>query len=149
MMKKTSFTNVYPLTVRWGDADALGHINNVEFIRYFESGRVNYVENTSDVPFSPEMKEGWILADIQCSYIQQVHYPQELEICSCMSKLGNKSATVTAHIYRKGEKVPVATSKGVVVWFDFVAQKTKRIPDGMRQAIIKYEQHLDLSSDES
>jgi len=39
-MSKQEFTHVFPLSVRWGDADVYGHINNVEFVRYVESGRV-------------------------------------------------------------------------------------------------------------
>ena len=38
----------YPLhfqqTVAWGDMDAFGHVNNVMYYRYFESARIEYLE---------------------------------------------------------------------------------------------------------
>lgn len=31
---------VYPITVRWSDMDAYAHVNNVQYLRYFEEARV-------------------------------------------------------------------------------------------------------------
>ncbi|MFK5633140.1 MULTISPECIES: acyl-CoA thioesterase [unclassified Ornithinimicrobium] len=31
---------VYPITVRWSDLDAYAHVNNVQYLRYFEEARV-------------------------------------------------------------------------------------------------------------
>ena len=31
---------VYPVTVRWSDMDAYAHVNNVQYLRYFEEARV-------------------------------------------------------------------------------------------------------------
>ena len=41
-MNRTDFRHVTPVTVHWGDMDALGHVNNVIFFRYVESGRISY-----------------------------------------------------------------------------------------------------------
>ena len=32
------------LQVRWGDMDALGHVNNAEYLRYFEQSRIAWLE---------------------------------------------------------------------------------------------------------
>jgi acyl-CoA thioester hydrolase len=143
-MSKTDFTNILPMQVRWIDADSLGHVNNAQYFSYIESGRVDYCDKVLELQFVPGMKTGWILADIQCSYLQQIHFPQDLEICTRFSKIGNKSATIIAHIYRKGETDPVATSQGIVVWFNYTQQKAERIPDSIRQLIIDYEKSVDI-----
>ena len=31
-----------PTPTRWGDCDMFGHVNNVQFVRYYESGRLDY-----------------------------------------------------------------------------------------------------------
>lgn len=31
---------VYPITVRWSDMDAYAHVNNVQYLRFFEEARV-------------------------------------------------------------------------------------------------------------
>jgi len=138
-MKREEFRHFYKLPVRWGDTDQLGHINNVEFFRYIESGRVDYCEQAMGVTYSTDMKEGWVLADIQCSFVQQLHYPCEIEIASRISRIGNSSAEMLAAIFRVGESDPVATSKGIVVWLDFIEQVNKRVPDEARERIKNFE----------
>ena len=142
-MSKQNFSHVFPLSVRWGDADVYGHINNVEFVRYIESGRVAYCGDVMDLNLKAGMESGWVLADIQCSYLQQVHYPALLEVRSRISKISNKSATILANIYVEGEEEPVSTSKGVMVWFDMVKQQSAAIPEAIRAKIENFEVHLE------
>ncbi|KAG1707682.1 hypothetical protein GQR58_003339 [Nymphon striatum] len=142
-MSKANFTNILSMEVRWIDLDLLGHVNNAQYFSYLESGRVDYCDKVLNMEFVPDMKAGWILADIQCSYLQQIHFPQELEICTRISKMGNKSATIIAHIYKKGETNPVATSQGIIVWFNYSSQKTEPIPESIKESIINYEKKID------
>ncbi|ORU90954.1 MAG: thioesterase [Cycloclasticus sp. symbiont of Poecilosclerida sp. N] len=140
-MSKQFFTHSFLLQVRWGDADALGHINNVQFVRYLESARVAYCDDVLDVSFKPAMMSGWILADMQCSYLQQVHYPAQLEIYTRIGKIGNKSATISADIYCEDE--PVMRSQSIMVWFDYAQQKTVSVPDAVRAKIAAFEKSVE------
>lgn len=142
---KSDFTHCITMPVRWRDLDALGHVNNATYFTYLELGRVEYCDQVLDVQFNPDSKQSWILADIQCSYRQQIHYPETLEICTRISQLGNKSATINASIYRKGEDTPVATSQAIVVWFNFEVQQTERIPDVIRGKVIEYEKSVETA----
>jgi len=138
-MNKSDFRHFFPVDVRWGDADALGHINNVQFVRYLESARVAYCDDVMGIQFKPGIDVGWILAEMQCSYLRQVHYPSSLDACTAITRLGNKSATISAYIYLNGDTSPVLTSQGVMVWFDYKQQKTASIPDLLRDKITGYE----------
>ena len=144
-MSKADFTNILTIPVRWIDQDSIGHVNNAQYFTYLESGRVEYCNKVLDMQFVPGMKSGWILADIQCGYLQQIQFPEELEVCTRVSKIGNKSATVIAHIYREGETKPVATSQGILVWFNYTKQKTESIPESVKQLIIDYEKSVDIA----
>jgi len=138
-MSKQDFNHVFPLSVRWGDADVYGHINNVEFMRYVESGRVAYCVDVMDLNLKAGMEAGWVLADMHCVYLQQVHYPALLEIRTRISKVGSKSATIVADIYAEGEQKPVLTSKGVIVWFDMLQQQSAPIPEQIKAQIAAFE----------
>jgi acyl-CoA thioester hydrolase len=142
-MSKQDFNHSLPIPVRWGDSDVYGHINNVQFVRFIESARVAYCEDVLNLKFVAGMESGWVLADIQCSYIQQVHYPALLEVHTRISKVGNSSATVLAEIYRKGEDSPVLTSKGVMVWFDMQTQQSASIPAQLKTLIANYEKSVE------
>lgn len=142
-MSKLEFTHIFPLSVRWGDADVYGHINNVEFVRYVESGRVAYCEEVMGLNLKVGMESGWVLADMHCTYLQQVHYPALLEVHTRISKVGNKSATVLADIYCKGEEEPVLTSRGVMVWFDMKRQQSAPVPEQIKTKVVSYEKSVE------
>jgi acyl-CoA thioesterase FadM len=36
---------VHHYAIHWGDQDTMGHVNNVQYVRYAESGRVNWTRN--------------------------------------------------------------------------------------------------------
>ena len=142
-MNKKDFSHVLELAVRWGDADVYGHINNVSFVRYVESGRVAYVDDVMNLSLVANMDAAWVLADIQCSFLQQVEYPCLLEVCTRVKKLGTKSITLETGLYRQGESEPVLSSVAVMVWFDFKGQKSANIPAEQRATISQYEKVLE------
>ena len=120
--------------------DAVGHVNNAIYFRYVESGRIAYFRALDDgIDVQSGMNEGPILADIQCTYIGQLRYPAQIDVGTRTSKLGGKSFTVEAGIFLAGEDVPVATSRAVVVWFDYTNQQTTAVPDRIRQRILELE----------
>jgi len=139
MEKRKNYAHFLPLDVRWGDADALGHINNVQYVRYIESARVHYCKVVNDLNFEAGIKNCWILADLQCSYIGQLHYPSHIEVATRTGKLGNSSCELIASIFIDGKDEPVFTSKAVMVWFDYIDQKSLRIPDNVREEIHSFE----------
>jgi acyl-CoA thioester hydrolase len=136
-MKRSDFVHLIELPIRWGDMDAFGHVNNVQYLRYFESGRVAYVEEVTQI--SLEHNENVILADIQCSFLQQLHYPCTIEVATRTSRLGNSSFQIVGAIYRKGENLPAATCRGVMVWFDYIGQRAMPIPEPVREIILRFE----------
>ena len=47
-MKELSvYPVIYDQKVAWGDMDAFGHVNNVQYYRYIESSRILYMENVN------------------------------------------------------------------------------------------------------
>ncbi len=49
---EAEFPVVLAIPVAWGDMDAMGHVNNTVYLRYFESARIAYFER---VGFLEEM----------------------------------------------------------------------------------------------
>ena len=106
-----SYTHRFPLAVRWGDMDAYGHVNNVSFLRYLESGRVAYADAVYDRP---------IKAD------------GENVILSRTSRVGRTSMTMEQMILLAPHDALVATSRSVMVWFDFVHQRPAPVPEWLK-----------------
>lgn len=133
-----------PTPTQWGDCDALGHINNVMLLRYIESGRLDYFVRLCGFSLAPGMEQGFVIANLEVGFLNQVHHPSALEVGTRIVRLGNSSFDVDACIFQPGEDSPVLTTKAVCVWLDLVKNSSQRIPDDVRQTIIEFEQE-DLS----
>ena len=124
------------LDVRWGDMDALGHINNCEYFRYSESARLRYFEELfggGKTVFAND--EGPILADIGCAFHEQVVYPAQLEIGVAVTRVGRSSLDLITPIFRAGETTAVADVRAVLVWFDYANQQPAPVPELLRQQV--------------
>jgi len=138
-ISREDFRFFTPQPTRWGDADALGHINNVMFLRYIESGRLDYFEQLCGMKLEPGIKQGFVLADLRVSFLHQVHHPSELVVATRVSRLGNSSFDVDASIFIDEQSDSVFISKAVCVWFDFEKHASLSILDESRDAITKFE----------
>ena len=114
-MQQSEFKYIYPMDVRWGDQDILGHVNNVKLIRYLECGRVAYCSEVLGLDFIPQTKAGWILADLQCSFHSQLRFPRMITVATRFIKMGNSSAHLDATIYQDENDRPIVSSKAIVV----------------------------------
>lgn len=138
-MGRLQFRHFFEMAVRWGDLDALGHVNNVQLMRYLESGRVAYCDDVLAITFDKQLKAGWILADLHATFLDQLRYPAMVEVATRITSMGNSSAHIDAVVFHKNTDQQLLNSKGVFVWFDYEKQKSTRIPKTIRQAILEYE----------
>jgi acyl-CoA thioester hydrolase len=138
-VNRSDFVHFVSIPIRWGDMDALGHVNNAMYFRYAESGRIAYFATIGADAGLAGGGEGPILADIQCSFLGQVRYPAQLEIGTRTAKLGTKSFTIDAGMFLAGDDAPVATSRAVVVWFDYDQQTSAPLPEALRQRVLEFE----------
>lgn len=139
-VNRSDFAHFITLPIQWGDMDSIGHVNNTIYFRYAESGRIAYFRAIEATGTGGEFDgSGPILADIQCSFIGQLRYPATIDIGTRTSRIGTKSFELQAGIFVQGEDTPAATSRGVVVWFDYENQRTAPIPDDLRQRIFDLE----------
>lgn len=136
-MSEIKFLYPTEIPVHWGDQDALGHINNVMFIRYFETARVHLLLQSGIWQKFDQEGIFAVLGKIECNFLQSVHYPDTL-IAQCgLVKVGNSSITVEHQLISKKTGNVVANGIGVVVCADPVAQKSVKIPDELKEFILE------------
>ena len=128
-----------PSPTRWGDCDMFGHVNNVQFVRYYESGRLDYFHRVLDMPTVSNPQETLIIADIHVNFLRQIHHPSELAVGSRISRLGNSSFVFEAAIFIGAEETPCSTARATCVWFDYRNNQSLPIPPGARQQIGQFE----------
>lgn len=130
---RAEFAHSTRIVVRWGDMDALGHVNNAKFFTYDEQARLEYFKVFEAVVPDMWKAEGLILARLGCDFLQQLHYPATLDVALRIAKLGRSSMETECAVF-EGERL-VAVLQGVVVWFSYAAQKSAPIPEAVKAVI--------------
>jgi acyl-CoA thioester hydrolase len=131
-----------PITVRWGDMDVMGHVNNAKYFTYCESARMSYFAAIRMLEHREDDKHGPALAAAHLNFRRQVHHPAELDVWTRVSEIGRSSFRMEYEIVRRdgseqGERV--ADGHGVIVWVDYGTGRSTPIPDALRAAIREYE----------
>jgi len=131
--RRAEFAFFLDLTPRWGDMDALGHVNNAKFFTYDESVRLDYFQRLmkDDPKFWNEY--GLILAHIEADFIAQLKPPAVLEMGFRIAKIGRTSLGTEAAMF-SGEQL-VAVTRGVLVWFDYKTGTPLPVPDEVKAKI--------------
>ena len=138
------FRHVTPITVRFRDIDAMGHVNNAVFFTYLETARVEYIRNVVLQTISRNLPEaGVILAEISCQFKIPIFYGQAVEVGTRVAEMRNSSILIDQHIEADGQLA--ATAKAVVVHYDYQTGKSARIPDEMRARVEGFEARDELS----
>ncbi|WP_436899409.1 acyl-CoA thioesterase [Acinetobacter gyllenbergii] len=134
--------SVYPVvlqqTVAWGDMDAFGHVNNVQYYRYIESARIAYLMTLNI--FDQEILT--VVASSQCKYLSPVFYPDVLHIGARIEELRNSAFRMHYVLWSETQQQTVATAEAVMVCVDKNTSKKLNIPDQIRQNIIQLEQSV-------
>ena len=126
-MDKNRKLTDYPLHVeiqtRWRDLDAFGHVNNAVFVTYIENARGTLFERWN-LPFDGT-GQSLIVAAITIDYHQQLKHPTNIIAGQKITRIGNSSFDIETALFNKNnQEHPIATSKVVVVCFDFEKQKS-------------------------
>jgi len=121
---------VLQMPVRWGDMDALGHVNNIVFLQYFEQSRIEWAESVGRA--FDQKGESMILLKSIVTYLKPLVYPADLVVRLYAEPVGS-SFTLYNDLFVKGnEATPVAEGEFIIVWFDYRSGKSARVPQAMR-----------------
>ncbi len=116
------------LPVQWGEQDALGHVNNVVYFRWFESARIEYLNLLDIEHIGKQSQLGPILAATTCNYRRQIHFPDTVWVTASVDRVGRSSMVVAHTVYSERRAAIVAEGTATTVLFDYVAQRPVRIP---------------------
>lgn len=124
-----------PLEVRWGDMDALGHVNNTRYFGYFEEGRVAWFARAAP---GRRIDEGGViplLAHTACDYLAPVEYPATLVVSTRALRLGTSSVTLQ-HLVRDAKSGRAhAVGEAVIVFWNLEAGAPSPLDEALRAGV--------------
>ena len=130
--KKLTHEMVIP--IRWGDMDAMGHVNNTIYFRYLEIARLEWLFKIGGPP-DPQ-GTGPVIVNAFCNFIRQLEYPGEVIAKHYVANVGRTSFDTYMTLERTDQPGVVYTEGGArCVWVDFPKQKSTPMPDWVRALV--------------
>ena len=120
--------------IRWGDMDAMGHVNNTIYFRYMEIARLDWFFGLG-LPADPQ-GEGPVIVNAFCNFYKQLEYPGNVlakMYVSDPARTTFESWCTLELVDQPG--VIYAAGGATTIWVDFPQQKAVNLPDDIRAIV--------------
>ena len=154
----------HPLRVRYVETDAQHHVFFSNYLIYFDVGLTEYMRAIEY--HYPDMVASGVdmfYVEASCQYKGRAYFDDLLHVHTRIGHIGNTSFTFEFAVYKQPAEVRgphagassaepsddelIATGKIVAVAVDAKTEQPVRVPDGLREAVARFEgQWSDVSS---
>ncbi|MEK4091125.1 MULTISPECIES: acyl-CoA thioesterase [unclassified Viridibacillus] len=133
---KKGFSFSVPVQVRFSETDMFGHMNNTVPITYFEYARIEFLKHLG---FMEKWMQGDeeaipVVADIQCDYVKQVYFEEQLNIFVKIENIGNSSLDLHYLAINNKEEM-CFTGRGTIVQMNRQTGKSIRWNESQLQSV--------------
>jgi acyl-CoA thioester hydrolase len=128
-MQDRKLVHVERIAIRWGDMDAMGHVNNTVYFRFMEQARIAWFEGL--VPRGAAWRDtGIVIANASCNFKRAMSYPGTVDVNVYIGAPGGSSVATFYELVMEGQVY--ADGAATVVFVDMERQKPVRIPEPIR-----------------
>jgi acyl-CoA thioester hydrolase len=141
---RSAFRHFCPITTRWSDNDAYGHVNNVVYYSWFDTAVNQFLIANQALDIEHGAVIGLVI-ETQCNYFSSFAFPDPVSVGISVSRLGNSSVRYEVAIFRANDELAAAQGHFVHVYVDRVSRRPVPIPARMRELLqsIQGEPHDD------
>lgn len=122
--------------VRFGDLDAMRHVNNVAFLTYFEDARIEYISQLAGGDPMSGRAVDLIFAECRINYRAPAFYGEQIRTCIRPGEIRRSSARLEFAMFAVGDERLLAEGYGVVVGYDYAAGRSTPLPDAFKAALL-------------
>jgi len=122
--------------------DALRHVNNIVYFRYFESARIAYFEKLRFWEFMNQTGVGPILASIQCKFKIPLAYPDTVSVGTRIPSIEQDRFVMEYRAVSHKAQAIAAEGESVVVSYNYRESKKTPLPEEMKQRILALEESV-------
>ena len=130
----------HPLRVRYVEVDAQRHVYFGHYLTYFDAALTEYLRAIG-LSYQDMFASGvdMFYAAADCQYKGRARFEDLLHVHARVGDIGNTSFTFEFAIYKQPAEELVATGKIVAVAVDAGTGKPVRVPDALREAVVRFE----------
>lgn len=129
------FPVVTSITVAWGEMDALQHVNNVVYFRYFETARIDYFAHLKLMEELQSTQIGPVLSETQARYKIPVTFPDTLLIGSRITAVQADRFSMEYQVVSQKLGKVTTVGSATVVMFNFKTGEKALLPPAVIDTI--------------
>jgi acyl-CoA thioester hydrolase len=122
------------IPTRWKDNDIFGHVNNVEYYSFIDTGITTYLVREGGL----DIHQGSVIAvcaDSHCRFKRPIAFPEAVEAGLRVAHIGRSSVRYEIGLFGLGSDDPIAEAWFVHVFLDRTERKPQPLPDALRSAL--------------
>lgn len=137
LKNRDQFKFFLPIQTRWADNDIYGHVNNVTYYSYFDTAANSLLIQKTHFDIHQSEIIG-LVVDSACSFLQELSFPEIVEVGVAIGKIGNSSLRYELAIFKQGQATAAAQGHFVHVFVDRETRKSSTLPNEMRRILEQY-----------
>lgn len=133
MAELPGFKHVSEIDVKWGDMDAMRHVNNSRYFYYCESARFGFLLRLfpegalSDPNSLADAEHGFALAYTDAKFKVSLTYPDRVLIGTAVAQVNETEFYLKHSIYSTKLSCEAALSTAHIVYYDYKLGKRKAL----------------------
>ncbi len=136
--RRQVFQTVVPM--RWGDMDAMGHVNNTLYFRYMEIARMDWMQGLLGQAVQagepPPPGQGPVVVNAFCNFQRELRYPGSVLVRLSVANPGRSSFDTYYELSRDDRPEECFANGGAkVVWIDHAQRRSVSLPAALRQVL--------------
>lgn len=130
------FPSRLPIQIRFSDVDVVGHVNNIIFFAYYDTGKAAFMSELLGRKISWKEVDT-VVANIDCAFIAPIFYGENIEVLTTCTGIHDKSFRLLQMIRNVESGEVKSVCETVMVSFN---------PDTQKAAPLSEEWRMKLSS---
>ena len=132
--ERKKFVHEVRIPIRWGDMDAMNHVNNATYFRYLESCRIDWMHSIGAGP--DPRGQGPVIVNAFCNFYRQMQYPGEVLVKMYVSDPGRTTFESWGTMERSDQPGVIDAAGGAtMIWVDFISNKAAPLPPWLREIV--------------
>jgi acyl-CoA thioester hydrolase len=138
--RRAEYPHLHRIATRWNDNDVYGHVNNVEYIAFFDTVINHWLITEGGLDIHDGSTVGFCV-ESHCNYHAPVTFPETIEAGLRVGHLGRSSVRYEIGIFTQDEEAAAAEGWFVHVFVDAASSAPAAIPAGIRESLERLRPH--------
>ena len=134
-LPRSHFRVFRPITTRWADNDAYGHVNNVVYYQWFDTAVNAHLIEHGVLDIHQGDTIG-LVVETHCNYFSPLAFPQTVQVGLRVARIGSSSVRYELGVFAQGQALSAAHGHFIHVYVDKLSRRpVSQLPEVLKQVL--------------